>query len=225
MFRDRQKAGLQLAARLKARATAYHDPLVLAVPRGGVVIGAIVAQELGADLDVILARKLRAPGQPEAAVGAVSEAGDLFLDPFAEALLIDNEPYLTEERRHQMAEIEHRKKLFRGTRPPAPMAGRSVIVVDDGVATGATLIAALRAVRSQHPAEVIVATPVASPQALAEVRQLCDKLVCLSAPASFWSVGQFYADFTPVDDEQVCHLLQGYPLASNRTSEPEATAC
>jgi predicted phosphoribosyltransferase len=216
MFRNREEAAFRLADVLKRREKPLKDPLVLAVPRGGVVIGAVLAQELGADLDVMLARKLRAPGQPEAAIGAIGEDGSVYLDPFAEELLIANDTYLSRERAHQLAEIERRKMLFRGSRPPAPIAGRSVIVADDGIATGATLIAALHAVRSHHPAEVIVAVPVASPKALEEVRRSCNEVVCLSAPRLFWSVGQYYRDFTTVEDEYVCQLLRAYQLASER---------
>jgi predicted phosphoribosyltransferase len=216
MFRNREEAAFRLADVLKKRQKPLKDPLVLAIPRGGIVIGAVLAQELGADLDVMLARKLRAPGQPEAAIGAIGEDGSVYLDPFAEELLIANDTYLSWERTHQMAEIDRRKKLFRGSRPPAQIAGRSVIVADDGIATGATLIAALHAVKSHHPAEVIVAVPVASPKALEEVRRLCNEVVCLSAPRLFWSVGQFYSDFTSVEDDQVCQLLQAYQMASER---------
>jgi predicted phosphoribosyltransferase len=216
MFRNREEAAFRLAAVVKRREKPLTDPLVLAIPRGGVVIGAVLAQELGADLDVMLARKLRAPGQPEAAIGAIAEDGSVYLDPFAEELLIANDTYLSRERAHQMAEIERRKELFRGSRPAAPVGGRSIIVADDGIATGATLIAALHAVKSQHPAEVIVAVPVASPKALEEVRRLCTEVVCLSAPRLFWSVGQYYADFTSVEDEHVSQLLQAHQLAAER---------
>jgi putative phosphoribosyl transferase len=219
MFRNREEAGFRLAEALKKRERPLTDPLILAIPRGGVVIGAVLAQELGADLDVMLARKIKSPEQPEAAIGAIAEDGGVYLDPFAEDLLIANDTYLARERAHQLAEIERRKKLFRGSRPPAPIAGRSVIVADDGIATGATVIAALRAVKAQHPAELIVAVPVASRNALVEVGRLCDEVVCLSAPRLFWTVGQFYADFATVEDEQVCHLLRAFQLASERKAK------
>jgi predicted phosphoribosyltransferase len=215
LFRDRGEAALRLAARLKGRA--WHEPLILAIPRGGVVTGAVLARELGGELDVVLSRKLRAPGQPELAVGAVSEDGRIYLNPDVQAVCDLREGYLTEEYRQQMAEIARRKKLYRSARPRAPMAGRSVLVTDDGIATGATLIAALQAVKIQNSREVIVAVPVASPDRLEEVRRWCDRVVCLRCPDNFWSVGQFYEDFTQVEDEQVLNLLR----ESSTPAEPE----
>jgi len=195
-----------------------HDPLVLAIPRGGVVTGAELARELGAELDVVLSRKLRAPGQPELAIGAVTEDGRVYLNRFAQEVLDLTDEYLAEERDHQLAEIARRQRLFRGVRPKAPVAGRSVIVTDDGIATGATMIAALQVVKAQRPREVIVAVPVASPDRVAEVRRWCDDVVCLLAPVEFWAIGQFYEDFTQVEDEQVVALLREFVPA------PQATA-
>ena len=217
MFRNREEAARQLAAELKGRE--LYDPLVLAIPRGGVVTGAVLARELGADLDVVLSRKLRAPGQPELAIGAISEDGRVYLNHHAQAFLDLLEDYLEEERRHQLAEIARRKKLFRAVRPQAPISGRSVIVTDDGIATGSTMIAALQAVKTQKPREVIVAVPVASPDRLEEVRRWCDDVVCLLRPEEFWAIGQFYEDFTQVEDEQALQLLRPYaPADRHRTS-------
>jgi predicted phosphoribosyltransferase len=214
MFRNREDAALQLAQRLKGRK--LHDPLVLAIPRGGVVTGAVLARELGADLDVVLSRKLRAPMQPELAVGAVSEDGQVYLNHHAQEFLDLMEEYLAEERRHQLAEIARRKKQFRGVRLQAPLKGRSVIVTDDGIATGSTMIAALQAVKTQNAREVIVAVPVASPDRLAEVRRWCDDVVCLLAPKRFWAIGEFYKDFTQVEDEEVIQLLREFAPAARR---------
>ena len=214
MFRDRADGARQLAAVLKERT--LHDPVVLAIPRGGIVTGAVLARELGADLDVVLARMLRAPGQPEVAVGAVAEDGAVYLNRHAEAFTERMEEYLDEERAYQLAEIARRRKLFRGVRPPAPLTGRSVIVTDDGLATGATMIAALRTVRAQQPRELIAAVPVASPDRLAEVRHWCDDVVCLFAPEEFWAVGQFYEDFTQVEDADVVVLLREFAPAARR---------
>jgi len=208
MFCNREDAARQLAEKLKGRE--LYNPLVLAIPRGGVVTGAVLARELGADLDVVLSRKLRAPGQPELAVGAISEDGQVYLNHYAREFLDLMEEYLAEERRHQLAEIARRKKLFRAVRPQAPVAGRSVIVTDDGIATGSTMIAALQAVKTQNPREVIVAVPVASPDRLREVRRLCDDVVCLLASEQFWAIGQFYEDFMQVQDEQVVNLLREF---------------
>jgi predicted phosphoribosyltransferase len=212
MFRDREDAARQLAAKLKGRE--LHDPLVLAIPRGGVVTGAVLARELGAELDVVLSRKLRAPMQPELAVGAISEDGRVYLNPYTQEVLDVTDDYLAAERRHQLGEIARRKKLFRGVRPEAPVAGRSVIVTDDGIATGSTMIAALQAVKTQNPREVIVAVPVASPDRLAEVGRWCDDVVCLLSPDEFWAIGQFYEDFTQVEDDEVVKLLRAFVPAA-----------
>jgi putative phosphoribosyl transferase len=217
MFRDREDAARRLAAKLKGRE--LHDPLVLAIPRGGVVTGAVLAQELGAELDVVLSRKLRAPGQPELAIGAIAEDGQVYLNHLAQEFRDALEDYLDEERRHQIAEIARRRKLFRAGRPQARMEGRSVIVTDDGIATGSTMIAALQAVKTQKPRELIVAVPVASPDRLEEVRRWCDDAVCLLTPEEFWAVGQFYADFTQVEDEEVEELLRKF-----RAARPEEAA-
>jgi len=203
MFQNREDAGRRLAAKLKGRE--WRDLLVLAIPRGGVVTGAVLAQELGAELDIVLSRKLRAPFQPELAIGAISESGEVYLDEYGENLDLD---YLAEERRHQQGEIARRQKLFRGIRPAASISGRSVIVTDDGIATGSTMIAALKVVQAQDPYELIVAVPVAAPDRLKEVRRWCDDVVCLLCTDQFWAIGQFYQDFTQVEDEQVLELLR-----------------
>jgi predicted phosphoribosyltransferase len=205
-FRNRESAGLMLAERLKARS--LDRPLVLAIPRGGVVLGAVLARELGAELDVALVRKLRAPGNPECAVGAISETGQVYLNLASDDDLLEHEGYLAKEREHQLSELNWRKEIYRSVRPQASIAGRSVILTDDGIATGATLIAALQVVRAQSPREIIVAVPVTSLEGLEEVRRLCDKIVCLSCPPVFWSVGQWYEDFPAVDDDQVKLLLR-----------------
>jgi predicted phosphoribosyltransferase len=212
MFRDREDAARKLAEKLKKRE--LYDPLVLAIPRGGVVTGAVLARELGADLDVVLSRKLRAPGQPELAIGAIAEDGRVYLNHHAQAYFDLLEDHLAQERRYQLAEIARRQKLFRAVRPQAPVAGRSVIVTDDGIATGSTMIAALQAVKTHNPREVIVAVPVASSDRLAEVRRWCDDVICLLAPEEFWAIGQFYEDFTQVEDEQVLDLLRQAMSAS-----------
>jgi predicted phosphoribosyltransferase len=212
MFRNREDAARQLAGRLQGRA--WRAPLVLAIPRGGVVTGAVLARALGADLDVVLSRKLRAPLQPELAVGAIGEDGRVYLNPHVQEILDLPEEYLAAERRHQLGEIARRKKLFRGVRPQAPVAGRSVIVTDDGIATGSTMIAALQAVKPQGPHELLVAVPVASPDRLAEVRRWCDEVVCLLSPEEFWAIGEFYDDFTQVEDDEVIQLLRAFAPAT-----------
>jgi predicted phosphoribosyltransferase len=221
MFRDREDAGRRLARRLKGRE--LHDPLVLAIPRGGVVTGAALARALGADLDVVLSRKLRAPAQPELAVGAVCEDGKVYVNRRVQEYLDLPPEYLEGERRHQFAEIARRKKLYRGVRPKAPVAGRSVIVSDDGIATGATMTAALQVVRAEGAREAIVAAPVASPDRLAQVRAWCDDIVCLLAPADFWAIGQFYQDFTQVEDAEVVAILRQFAPAARTAKTTSGT--
>jgi predicted phosphoribosyltransferase len=206
MFRDREDAAVRLAGLLKHRPLV--DPLVLAIPRGGVVTGATLARELGAELDVVLARKLRAPWQPELAVGALGEDGRVYWNAYAGWVPGTTREYLIAECARQAAELARRKALVRGVRPASPIAGRSVIVTDDGIATGSTMIAALQVVRAQRPHELIVTAPVGSPDRLEEVRRWCDDIVCLLMPDDFRGIGQFYEDFTQVEDEQVLALLR-----------------
>lgn len=219
MFRDREDGAQQLADRMKWME--LRDPLVLGIPRGGVLTGAVLARELGAELDVVISRKLRAPMQPEVALGAVAENGEVYLSEFARSVPGFSEEYLDEERRHQIDEITRRKELFRVIRPAAVIDGRSVIVTDDGIATGATMIAALHVLKSQQPYEVIVAVPVSSPDRLEQIRPMCDKVVCLLSPESFWAVGQFYQDFNQVSDDEAVELLrQAYVESSQRKQAP-----
>jgi predicted phosphoribosyltransferase len=214
MFRNREDAGFQLAEKLKGRK--LHDPLVLAIPRGGVVTGAVLARELGADLDVVLSRKLRAPGQPELAVGAVSEDGQVYLNHHAQEYLHAMEEYLAEECQLQRWVIARRKRLFRSVRPQASLKCRSVIVTDDGIATGSTMIAALQAIKTQGAREIIVAVPVAPAGRLAEVRRWCDEVVCLVISEQFWAIGQFYENFAQVDDAEVGQILREFAPAARQ---------
>ena len=201
MFHDRQDAGFRLAEKVKAKS--LKDPLILAIPRGGVVVGAVLAQELNAELDVVLSRKLRAPAQPELAIGAIAEDGAIYVNPRLGSLIETGSAYLKQECRHQFAEIARRRKLFRAIRPAVRIEARSVIVTDDGIATGSTMIAALQVVKSQRPRELIVAVPVASPERLVEVSEWCDTVICLHSSESFYAIGLFYDDFSQVSDDQV----------------------
>ncbi len=205
-FRDRADGGRQLGERLKGRA--LRDPLVLAIPRGGVETGLALAKELGAELDVVLSRKLRAPAQPEYALGAVGEDGLVTLNPDARLVPGVSDQYLAAEKSHQLVEIARRKKLFRAIRPPARVAGRSVVVTDDGIATGSTMLAALQTVRAQRPYELIMAIPVAPPERLEQMGPLCDDVVCLYAPDDFHAVGEFYDRFDTVEDDEVVRILR-----------------
>lgn len=226
-FVDREQAGWMLVSRLRERGLGgptKSRPLVLAIPRGGVEVGAALAHGLAADLDVVLARKLRAPHQPELALGAVSEGGEVYLNHFAAAMTDAGESWIEAERGRQMAEIARRRAMFRAVQPQAPIAGRTVIVTDDGLATGATMIAALRTVRAAEPARLIVALPVAPADRLAAIEPLCDQLECLQQPQDFLAVGQFYRSFDEVTDDRVVELLRDFGSASSRWVEKPVTA-
>ncbi len=207
VFRDRTEAARKLARKLKIRDD-YCDALVLAIPRGGVVVGAALAQELAAELDVLLVRKLRAPFNPELAIGAISETGAVFLNRYADDLEGVTSEYVARERQLQYAELERRRELFRAVRPPAPLAGRSIIITDDGLATGSTMMAALQVIRAAQPAEIIVALPVLPDDRVAELERQCDEVVYLTAPSYFRAVGQFYGEFPQLEDDEVVELLR-----------------
>jgi len=215
IFKDRAEAGWMLVERL--RGTQLDKPLILAIPRGGVEIGAALARGLGAELDVVLSRKLRAPHQPELALGAVSETGVVHLNHFAAAMTDAGDAYIEAERLRQMREIDRRRGLFRAVRPQAPIAGRTVILTDDGIATGATMIAAARTVRAARPREIIVAVPVAAPDRLDAIRPLCDRVVCRIESAAFFAIGQFYRDFAQVEDDRVVELLRDYGVPEKKS--------
>ncbi|MEX1027398.1 MAG: phosphoribosyltransferase family protein [Candidatus Paceibacterota bacterium] len=217
MFRNREDAGRQLAEKFKD--LELRDPLVLGIPRGGVVTGAALARVLGAELDVVLAHKLRSPVQPELAFGAIGEDGEIYLNHHVEEVTGVTDEYLEDERRRQIGEIQRRQKLFRPVRPAASISGRSVILTDDGIATGSTMFAAIEVVKGREPHEVIVAVPVAPAERIEALRQRCDRLICLHAPVVFWAVGQFYESFDPVEDDQVVELLREFaPAAQTGTS-------
>ncbi|MHB1667979.1 MAG: phosphoribosyltransferase [Thiomonas sp.] len=205
-FQDRFAAGRRLARSLQVYA-GRHDVLVLAVPRGGVPVGYEVAQSLGAELDVLIARKLGLPGHPELAMGAIASGGALYLNPevvdMAGVSQHDIEAVLADERR----ELQRRETLYRGTRPAASVEGRTVIVVDDGIATGASMRAAVMALRSRHPARIVVAVPVAPPGARQRLEDITDDFVCVLSPHPFYAVGQFYETFDQTSDAEVRRLL------------------
>jgi putative phosphoribosyl transferase len=205
MFHDRAGAAKELAEVVRHRH--LKNPLVLGIPRGGAVTAAVLAEEIGAEMDVVLARKLRAPDAPELAIGAICETGEVYFNHAVHQAPGLSDEYVHQECQIQLQEIERRKKMFRAVRPAAPIAGRSVIVTDDGIATGATMISALQATRVHKPLSLIAAVPVASPDRIREVRHWCDDVVCLLTPRFFYAVGQFYEDFEPVSDEQVMELL------------------
>lgn len=204
-FEDRRDAAIQLARALSS----YQgkNPLVLAIPRGAVPMGRVLADEMGGDLDVVLVRKLGAPGNPEFAVGAVDESGWAYIAGYAEEVGA-TKAYLARETAAQLASMHARRTRYTPAKAPLDPAGRVAIVVDDGLATGATMIAALHSVRSRHPARLVCAIPVASSESLEKVRPYADEVVCVQTPAWFNSVSEHYRDFPQVDDGQVVELLQ-----------------
>jgi putative phosphoribosyl transferase len=206
MFSNRSEAGRLLARRVQAMGLA--DPVVLALPRGGVPVAVEVARALGAPLDLLLVRKIGAPEQPELAVGAVSEGGELFVDRRLMDLTGATDEYMARQAQQQLAEIARRRAAYLGGRAPLRLAGRTAVVVDDGIATGATVHAALQALRRRGPASVVLAVPVASREAAAALSTDVDELVCLAQPALFRAVGEHYADFDQVSDDEVVRLMR-----------------
>jgi predicted phosphoribosyltransferase len=206
LFRDRSDAGRQLAERLGT----YRGPdtLVLGIPRGGVPVAAAVAAALDAELDIVVARKLGSPISAELAIGAVTANGGRFLNEDVIRDLGVSDAYLQREIARQMAEARRREKRFRGPHVMRPVKGRTAILVDDGLATGATMRAAVRSVRQQQPARLVVAVPVGSHEACAALREEADAVICLYEPEPFWAVGLWYEDFAPTEDDEVQQLVQ-----------------
>jgi predicted phosphoribosyltransferase len=204
VFENRAEAGRLLVRRLEQ----YRGqrPLVLAIPRGAVPMGKIVADALQGDLDVVLVRKLRAPYNPELAIGSIDEAGAVYLDPDLRDRW--DEAYLAGEKEAQLATLRHRRQQYAPTGAPIDARGRITIVLDDGIATGSTMIAALRSVRAQHPAKLIAATGVASAEALRLIGHEADEVVCLETPEILYAIGYHFRDFSQVSDEDVVATLR-----------------
>lgn len=213
-YADRTEAGRALAQRLAA--LQLPGPcVVLALPRGGVPLGLEVARALHAPLDLLLVRKIGAPWQPELAAAAIVDGDppDLVLDEPVVAGGGITQDYIDAQAQRELQEIARRRRLYLHDRAPLPVAGRTAIVVDDGIATGTTVRAALQALRRRRPARLVLAVPVAPTEALALLRDEVDELVCLQTPAPFYAVGAHYADFHQVDDDEVVAALAAAPAA------------
>jgi putative phosphoribosyl transferase len=207
IFKDRSEAGEMLAKAVGAQA-GFTDPIVLALPRGGVPVAFEVARRLHAPHDVLIVRKLGTPGQEELALGAVASGGAEFLNAELIAELRLPQPVLDRIREREMAEVERRTRSYRGELPWPALRGRSVIVVDDGAATGATALAAIAGLRHQFPAEVVMALPVAPKDTCDRLRAAADRLICLRSPELFFAIGTWYLDFGQVSDDDVRALLR-----------------
>lgn len=205
IFANRNDAAKRLAAALEF--CRGENPLVLAIPRGAVPMGRVIADALDGELDVLLVRKLRSPYSPELAIGAVDETGWTFIAPHAREVGATTE-YIEREKRTQLALVKERRALYTPGRPPLNPEGKIAIVVDDGLATGATMVAALHAVRTKTPAKLICAVPVASSRSLETVRGYADEMICLEVPQDFYAVGQFYGSFPQIEDQDVVALLE-----------------
>ena len=208
-FADRREAGQMLAKAL--RGYKGQQPVVLALPRGGVPVAAEVAKVLEAPLDLLIVRKIGAPSFPELAMGAVVDGEAPIVVRNEDVIAtkgVTEEEFLAVERR-ELAEIRRRRERYLGTRSRAPLADRTVLIVDDGIATGATVRAAVRAVRQAHPKRIIVAVPVAAADTLVELRHEADEVVCLEAPEALGAIGYYYDDFAQVSDEEVIAALAG----------------
>jgi putative phosphoribosyl transferase len=209
-YKDREEAARLLVEKLEN----FKDgnPLLLAIPRGAVPMAKLIADELGGEVDVVLVRKIGAPDNPEFAIGSVAESGWTYIADYAESVGAGRE-YIEAEKERQLAIMRQRRAQYTPVRPPIDPAGRLVIIVDDGLATGATMISALHAIRAQKPKLLVCAVPVSPPDTIDRVIRFADQVVCPQTPANFAAVGQFYMDFPQVSDEEVMRILRASAAA------------
>jgi len=206
VYADRQEAGRELAA-LLSEFSGRNDVIVLALPRGGLPVAKEIAKALTAPLDVLVVRKLGVPWQPELAAGAIAPGGVVVLNRELQAEIAGLNTMLEPVVARERAELQRREALYRTNRPPLEVRGRTAIVVDDGIATGATMEAAVLALRALHASSVVIAVPVAPPHTIQRLTRLADRVVCLQQPFSFFAVSQWYAEFPQVSDAQVIAML------------------
>lgn len=205
MFYDRDEAAQMLAERLAKYKG--KNPLILAIPRGAVPMAKIIAEKLEGDFDVVLVRKLRAPYQSELAIGSIDESGWTYIADYAASAGADS-AYIEAEKKIQLDTISKRRAQYTPVRPPVNPAGRIVVVIDDGLATGATMISALHGLRNRTPAKLICAVPVSPPNTLIKISEFADEVICIESPSDFQAVGQFYINFPQVEDDEVIEILQ-----------------
>lgn len=207
IFTDRADAGIKLADKLKE----YKSPntIVLAIPRGGVMVGFEVARALDVPLDLVIPRKIGAPAEPELAIGAVAGSGEVrVLDSNLVRYLGVSQSYIDEEVERQVKEIERRSRLYRGDKPLPDVSQKTVIVVDDGIATGSTMMAAVRWLKTRHPKKLVLAVPVAPPETVQKFIPEVDEIVVLETPQDFFAVGAWYRNFEQTTDDEVANLLK-----------------
>lgn len=207
LFKDRRDAGKQLAQELSAH-TGRSDVIVLGLPRGGVPVAYEVARALNAPLDIFIVRKLGLPGHEELAIGAIASGGIRVLNHDIVQGLKIPQTMIDTVTRQELQELERRERAYRGDRPPPEVRGRTVILIDDGLATGASMRAAVAALRAQNPARIVVAVPTAAPETCEALRPEVDEIVCATTPEPFYGVGRWYEDFSQTTDEEVRALLE-----------------
>ena len=209
LFADRVEAGKKLAeAMLKFK---DKDVVILGIPRGGVVVANEVAKALGAPLDVVVTRKIEAPGEPEYALGAVTQEGDVIIDRQAAESLGATQEYLDDQVRKKREEVRERMERLRGNTPYPRLEGKVVVIIDDGIATGSSVGAAVMSVKKRHPKEIVVAVPVAPADAVETLAEQGAEVVCLETPGPFLAIGEFYRDFNQVEDLEVMRILAKAP--------------
>lgn len=207
-FRDRHEAGRLLAARVQHFTKDLKDTLVLGLPRGGIVVAYEVAMALNSDLDVFVVRKLGTPFQPELAMGAIAEGGILQLNDAVVNYMSISQETIDEAAERELHELQRREKLYRNGRPAPVITNRNIIIVDDGLATGASMKVAIKALKRRNPAKIVVAVPVGAPSTCYDMQEEVAQVVCLRMPEPFGAVGSWYEDFDQTSDEEVQELLQ-----------------